>query len=131
PLGYPARPEMPLLVAVLLRPPTKLHIDGDFRAHDLPWIPESEPLVGDLNLPTIANHLIEDAEFVAKAVTDRRHIERGHGVHVTGGEPAEPTIAQARFLFLFEEDRQVLIELSQRLLGGVPDAEIDQAVAEM
>ena len=115
----------------MLRPSSELHIESDLRAHDLPWVPESEPLVRDFHLPAIPDDLIEDAEFVAKAVANRRHVERGQRVHVTSREPAEPAIAEAGLFFLLQEDGQVLVELFECLLRLVPDAQVDQAVAQM
>ena len=57
--------------------PAELYFEIDFRAHDLPRIAEAEPLVGDLNLPTVANCLIEDSELVANPVADGGNIECG------------------------------------------------------
>jgi hypothetical protein len=45
--------------------PAKTDVEADFRAHDLPWIAEAQPLVRHLDLPTIANGLIEDAKLIA------------------------------------------------------------------
>ena len=82
-----------LLVAVALGAPAELHIERDFRTHDLPGITEAQPLVGQLDLPAVTNRLIEDAELVADAVADGRNVERRQRVHVTRGQAAQAAIA--------------------------------------
>jgi hypothetical protein len=85
-----------LIVGPALRVPAERHVIGDLRPGRLPGIAEAQPLVGDLHLPAIADHLIEDAEFIANAVADGRDLERCQRVHVAGGQAAKPTIAQGR-----------------------------------
>ena len=60
---------------VAATPFAELHIAGDFRAHDFPGIAESQPLIRDLDLPAVADRLIEDSELVADAVADRRNVQ--------------------------------------------------------
>ena len=67
-----------------------------------------EPLVGELDLPAVTDGLIEDPELVADAIADSRHAQRRHRVHVTGGQPAEAAVAEARLLFLREQAAKVL-----------------------
>ena len=83
----------------------ELHVERDLRAHDLPGVAEAQPLVGQLHLPAVANRLIEDAELVADAVADGGNVEGRQRVHVTGGQPSEPAVAEARLLFLLQECR--------------------------
>ena len=109
----------------------ELHVEGDLRAHDLPGVAEAQPLVGELDLPAVANRLIEDAELVADAVADRGNVERRQRVHVTGGQAAEPAIAEARLFFLVQEVGEILPDSGHRLLRRLPDPEVDQAVAQM
>ena len=47
------------------------HVVRDLRADDLPWVPETQPLVGQLDLPAVADGLIENAELLADAVANR------------------------------------------------------------
>ena len=113
-----------------MRPP-KVHVERDLRPHDLPRVSEAEPLVGQLDLPAVANRLVENPELVTEAVADRRNVERRERIHVAGGQPSQPAVAQAGLFFLFEQAGQVLSNRGQRLLCGFPDSQVDQAVAEM
>ena len=115
-LGKPAHAISAGLVVVRLGAPAELHVERDFRAHDLPGVAEAQPLVRHLDLPAVTNRLIEDAELVADAVADRRNVERRQRVHVARGEAAETAIAQTRLLLLLEEARQILADSRQRLL---------------
>ena len=74
-LGSPTHAIPALTVVVRLGAPAELHIAGDFRAHDFPGIAESQPLIRDLDLPAVADRLIEDSELVADAVADRRNVQ--------------------------------------------------------
>ena len=115
----------------MLGAPAELHIEADFRTHDLPGVAEAQPLVSELDLPAVTNRLIKDAELVADAVADGGNIERRERIHVASGEAAEPAIAQARFFFLFQKISQILPNFGYRFLRRLPDTEIDQAVAQM
>ena len=102
-LGNPADAEAPLLIRDGLRPPAKAHLVGDLRARDFPRVAVAQPFVRDLLLPPISDDLIEDAKLITNAVADGRHLHAGHGIHVTGGEPAESAVAQAGLFFLGED----------------------------
>ena len=131
PLGEPAHAIASVVVEVGFGAPAELHVERDVRAHDFPRVAEAQPLVGELDLPAVANRLIEDAELVADAVADGGNVERRQRVHVTGRQAAEPAVAEARLFFLLQELGQVLPDARKRLLRRVPDAESDQAVAQM
>ena len=99
-LGHPAHAVAAVLVrSGSVRPP-KLDVEGDLGPRDLPRVAVAQPLVGHLDLPAVADLLVEDAELVADAVADRRDLERRERVHVAGGEPAEAAVAEARLLLL-------------------------------
>ena len=71
----------------------------DLRLGDLPRVAVIEPVVGGLDLPAVVNLLVEDAEFVANAVTDGRALKGGQRFQVARCEPAKASVAQARLLF--------------------------------
>jgi YQGE family putative transporter len=96
-----------------------------------PGIAKPQPLVGRLDLPSVANLLIEDSVFVADAIADCRNVQGGQRIHEAGGKPAQPTIAQPRLFLLFDQNVQVNAQLSHGLLGLVVDSQIDQVVREM
>ena len=54
---------------------SKTHVVDNLGAADLPWIAEAQPFIGRLDLPTIFNSLVEDAEFVPDTITDGRYLE--------------------------------------------------------
>src|SRR4029434_8195056 len=95
-----ARP--PILVDEVLGASAEPDVVGvTFGARHLPRVAETQPLVGRLHLPAVADRLVEDAEFVADAVTHRRVTERREQIHVAGREPAEAAVAKAGLFFLF------------------------------
>ena len=111
--------------------PAKTDVEGHFGAHDLPWVAEAQPLVRQLDLPTVANGLIEDAKLIADPITDRRDVEGRERIHVTGGEPAQSAITESRLLLLFQQVGQILAVSRDGFHHGRPNSEIDDAVAEM
>lgn len=78
----------------------ELHIESVFPTYDLPRVAEAQPLVRHLDLPTVTNHLIEDAELVTDTVAHGGNVERCQRVHVTRRQAAEAAIAQPGFLLL-------------------------------
>src|SRR5262245_7656448 len=78
----------------------------------LPGIAIAQPGVGDFNLPTIPDRLLEDAVLVADAVAGGRNLERRQRVHETRGQPAESAVSQPRLELRLEDDIQ--IELQRR-----------------
>jgi hypothetical protein len=115
----------------MTRGAAKLHVVGDVGVDDFPRVSKSQPLVRDLVLPPVANHLIEDAELVAQPVPDRGNIQRRQRIHVTGRKAAEPAIAQPGFLLLVDDVRQVMPEIRHRVACRVPQPEVDQPIAEV
>ena len=104
----------------------------DLVAADLPRVAVAQPAIGALDLPAVADVLIEDAELVAQAVADRRDVERRERVHVAGGEPAEAAVAEARLLLVLEQ----LVERDARASpsaarAAVVEAEREQVRAEL
>ena len=87
-VGNPAHPEMALLVDIPFGPAAHPHLNAHFGPAYLPGIAELEPFVGIFHLPAILDPLIEDAELVADAIADGRHLEGGQGIDVAGGEPS-------------------------------------------
>ena len=61
--------------------------------------------------------LIEDAEFVTNAVTDRRHLERCQRIEVAGGEAPQSPVAEPRLLLQCQQRIEILIERSAKMLS--------------
>ena len=114
-LRHPAHPVAAVLVGVRLGAPAELHFEGDLGPRDLPWIAQPQPLVGALDLPAVANLLVEDAELVADAVADGRHLQGGERVHEARGEPPQAAVAQARLFLLIEQRVEVESQFRDRL----------------
>ena len=75
--------------------------------------------------------LVEDAEFVADAVADRRTLEGGQRVQVARGEPAEAAVAQSRFLLARQDLVEILTHRRQRGLCRPLHAKVQQVVAQL
>ena len=111
--------------------PPKWTSTRGLRAANLPGIAVAQPVVGELDLPSVADGLLEDAELIADAVADRWDAERGHGVEIAGGETAEAAVAEAGFAFLLADFVEVEAEFGARLTDGLFEAEVEQIVREV
>src|SRR5262245_50612661 len=100
-----------MLVGVWFCVTSETDIDRNLGARDLPRIAEAKPLVRHLHLPAIVDLLVEDPEFVADAVADRRDLERRERIKVAGREPPEAAVAEPRLFFLVEEFVEIETEL--------------------
>ena len=81
----PARAVVALVVEVALRAATKAHKAGLVGLGQFPGPAALQPLVGDLHLPTIADQLIKNPEFVADAIAGGRDLQTGERFHVASG----------------------------------------------
>lgn len=128
---HPIHAEPSPIVGHVLGAPAELHVEPHFAAPDLPRIAVAQPRVGHLHLPAVPDGLIEDAEFIADAVADGRDLQGGQRIHETGGQPPESAVAETGFLLLGQQLLQVEPEFLGRPLRFLPDAHVDQVVAEM
>src|SRR5262249_3742534 len=83
-----------LLVDPRVHPTAEADANGVFRAHELPWVAELEPLVGPLDLPAALELLLEYPEFVADPVAVAGVPQRGHRIEEARGKPSEAAIAE-------------------------------------
>ena len=81
-------------------------------------------------LPAVADLLLEQAVLVADAVAVGGDGERGHAVHVAGGEPAEPAIAERSVRFELAQLVEIDAEVGQCRSRLVQKAQIDQRVEQ-
>jgi hypothetical protein len=109
----------------------ELHVVAYFRPRDFPRIAVTQPLVGDLDLPSVLDALVEDAEFIADAVTDRRYLHGRKRFHVARRKPAQAPVAEARLFLLFEELVEIEAQIFHRPSHRFRDAEIQEVRAEM
>ena len=130
-LRHPAHAVAAALVLEALRAAAQAHVVGDLRARGLPGVAEGQPLVGLLDLPPVADQLVEDPELVADPVAERRDPERRERVHVAGREPPEPAVAEAGLLLLGEDVVEVVAELGHGLPRLLLQAEVQEVVAQV
>ena len=90
-----------------------------------------QPVVGLLDLPAVVDLLVEDAEFVADAIADRRALQGGQRVQIAGGEPAEAAVAQARLFLARQHLVKALAHRGQRGLRRAFQAQVQQVVAQL
>src|SRR6516165_5977863 len=127
----PARPMMALVVYPWFSVPSKTNVVDDLGPADFPWITETQPFIGRLDLPTFLNRLFEDSEFVPDTVTDRRYLKRSQRIHVTGREPAQSAVSKTGLLLLLNQGVKVVTEFDQRLTRLIRDAEVEQIECKM
>lgn len=118
-------------------------------AGELPGV-KVEPVVGDLDLVSVDDLLLEDAVAVAQTVTPGRVVERGETVEEAGGEAAETAVSKSRIVLLLDdvldtetkaiETRLITpplsdhalqgLDISSLTLGDVLQAHIEDGVVE-
>ena len=79
------------------------HLRRQVALLELPGIARLQPQVAHLLLPAVDKGLVKDAELVADPIADRRDLQAGQGIEVTGGQTTETAIAQARFLLVLDD----------------------------
>ena len=127
----PTHAQTAVFIDVVFRASPELDLDGPFRPSNLPRISEVQPSVREFDLPTVADRLVENAELVADAVTERGHFQRGQGVEVTRSQAPEAAIAEAGLLFVIDQIFETDIDFRQRLLHGLVNSEIDEIGREL
>ena len=79
--------------------------------------------VRDLDLPAVADGLIEDAELVADAEAHRGDLQGGQGIEIAGGEAAQTAVAETRFFLFIEDGVQVEFQVGHGGAGLLFEAE--------
>src|SRR5262245_59833316 len=109
----------------------KTNFNYRFGTSNFPRVSVPEPLVRDLNLPTVVNLLIEDSEFIANAIAHRWNTERSEGVHVTGSKTAQSTVSQAWLFFLSDGFVQVKSEFLRCLSDLLFNPQVENVVRKV
>src|SRR5207247_9686777 len=104
----------PALVAIGFGMSAEVHIEANVRPGNFPRIAEAQPLIRDFNLPAVADLLIEDSEFIADAVSDRRNLQRRQRFHEPCGQASETAVAEARLFFVLDDVVQIQSKLGER-----------------
>ena len=131
PLGDPAHVHAPVLVDGALGVSAEADPMLDLEPADLPRVAVAQPAVGALDLPAVADVLIEDPELIAQPVADRGQVERRQRVHEARGEPAEATIAEPGLLLVLDQLLERRAGVAERRARGLGQPERQQVRAEL
>jgi hypothetical protein len=129
--GMPDRPRL------AIRPVDDVHMAAeadrvrDLRALELPGVAGGEPVLGQLDLPAVAQLLPEDPVVVADAVAVGRHLQRRHALHEAGGEAAEAAVAQAGIGLEGAELLEIDAQLLERLTRDLGEPEVPEGVHQL
>ena len=108
----------------------ELHPVDDVGAGKLPRVAEAQPVVGMLDLPALFDLLGEHAVFVANAVPEPGHVEGREGVEKTGGQPAQPAVAQTGFHLPLADFLQSEADIFQCAAKLVAALHVEHGVAQ-
>ena len=103
---------------------------GDLGPLELPRIARRQPVLGELELPAVLQHLAEDAVVVADAVAVGGDRERRHAFHEAGGEPAEAAVAERGVGLELAQPVEIDAEVAQRLARRLGEAEVAERVEQ-
>lgn len=78
------------------------YINRDVVAGELPGV-KVQPIVGNLNLVTVDDFLLEDSVSVAKAVAPGGIVERSQAVEEASSKSAQATVAQTSVVLLADD----------------------------
>jgi hypothetical protein len=82
-------------------------------------------------LLTVDDVLGEDAELVAYAISQGGHLQCGQGVQEAGGQSAQTTVAQTRFLLLPKQFFEAQTQVAHGQAHVLVNAQVDQIVAQV
>ena len=125
----PAHPRLAVFL-VALGAPAEFHGDRVLGPPHFPRVAVAQPLVGLLDLPAVANQLIEDAELVADAVAIAGDPQRGHRIQKARRQAPEAAIAEAGVMLFLEQLAEIEADGFERGIARIGDAEIDHVVVE-
>ena len=91
---------------------------------DKPAVRCDGPVVGDLGLLAVLELLTENAELVADGIAGGLQAERGHAVHIAGGQTAETAVAEAGVRLLFKNIGRAEAEILKRTAKRLTYAEV-------
>src|SRR5215472_16004745 len=105
--------------------------NSNVRTPDLPWIFKPEPIVSQFDLPAIVDSLVEDSEFVANPVADRRNSQGSHEIEVTSREPSKTTVSETGFALLRNQTIEVAAEFCYGLANRSLDLQVEKVIGQM
>ncbi len=126
----PTRAGVALVVEDILHAAVNVDIRGVFGAHDFPRGAEDHPVVRMLDLVSMDELLLEQAELVVNAVADGGQIERGERIKETRGETAETAVAETHVDFALANRFPIDSEILQRVARFVVETGVVEVVLE-
>src|SRR5262249_37717772 len=109
----------------LARPPGMLHRTGLARRRldapaepdfigalltlELPGVAVQQPVLRQLDLPSLHDLLAEEPVVVADAIAEGRYVQRGHALHEASRQPSQAAVAERRVGFESGNDVEVHI----------------------
>jgi hypothetical protein len=76
---------------------------------------EIKPVVGNLNLVSIHDLLLENAISVSQTITPRREVQRCHGIQEASSKSAKTAISKSSIMFLTNDILDAESELGEAL----------------
>jgi hypothetical protein len=76
-----------------------------------------QPFICRFHLPAIFDLLPENSKFITYTISDRGYSQGGQRIHITGSQPAQPSITQPGFYFFIKKLIKVQVKFSQSLPG--------------
>ena len=116
------------LVPVLLQPAAEFDLDGVLLIGTQPYLAAGQPVIGQLGLGAVHQLLLKDAVFIEDGIAGAVVAVGGHSVQVTGRQPAQTAVAQARVGFALVQLFRRGAKGSQRLGKGFQQPQVIQAV---
>ena len=94
------------VVHPLMHRSAEAHLDRVIFSRVQPHIAQSQPVVRELDLPTVDDLLLENAELIADRKARHRVLEPRCRVHVARGKPPQAAISKSRVRFHLTELRK-------------------------
>jgi len=105
------------------------HINGHIMSRELPRV-EIKPVVGDLNLITINDFLLEDTIPVPQTITPSRIVQRCQTVEEAGSQTAQSAIAQRSVVLLLNNVLDAETEVGKTSLGEILLSNVEHSIVQ-
>src|SRR4029077_14000609 len=94
----------------------QIDVYAQVRTSHFPWVGAAQPIVGHLILPAVFYGLLKHAVFIAKTITARGKLHRGHGIQETGSQTAEPTVTETGVRLLLNKGEPIDVLLVDEIV---------------
>ena len=115
---------MALIVPVRRDLAAETHLDLVLVARNQPALGCDAPVVGRLGLLPVTEHLTEDAQLIADGIARSLNAERGHAVHVAGGQSAQTAVSEPGIRLRLKDIGSLEAKILQRAGQRLPDSEV-------